>query len=483
MSNALSVVCLILAGASSLWAAEITIPAPRLQDQIRGGLLGHILGDLNGLKHEMKYIDEPGSVASYVPSLPDGAWTDDDTDVEWVYLLDMERSRTILLAPARIAGLWKRHVNRRIWCSHLYLRQLLDIGIEPPLTGSVHLNPWADFNLSAQFVSESWGLIAPGMPRAAARIGTHYTHVSIDGEPVQSTHLFTSMIATAFLTSHMDKILNAGVAAMDPSSDMRRAVLDVREWHKRHPQEWQTTRRLLKEKYARYGGHDMRDRNGVILNGASVIAALLYGKGDFAETARHAFNFGWDADNNAATACTVIGVIKGAAWMNSQGWQIKDVFRNTSRDEMPADETITKFGDRLIGLAEQVIAEQGGRKVAGGYRIRTETPAPLERLPDPARQFSELRARLKPEIETGIVRGSSTAQQQARAAYLAICLDYAASMKQEYPDAWARALRTLASYPKMLDVIYYQSGPAGEAIRSKAAAAGLAKPAAPLKFE
>lgn len=482
MSSASWSLLLILIASPSLRAAEVTVPASRLQDQIRGGLLGHILGDLNGLRHEMKYIEEPGSVTSYVPSLPDGAWTDDDTDVEWVYLIEMERTRATLLPPARIAELWKRHINRRIWCSHLYLRQLLDIGIEPPLTGSAHLNPWADFNLSAQFVSESWGLIAPGMPRTAARIGTHYTHASIDGEPIQSTQLFTSMIATAFLTSDIDKILDAGVSAMDPSSQMRRAVLDIREWHKRNPQEWQTTRRLLKEKYARYGGHDMRDRNGVVLNGASAVAALLYGKGDFVETARHAFNFGWDADNNAATACTVVGVIKGAAWMNSQGWNIKDVFRNTSRDDMPTDETITKFGDRLIAVAEQVITEHGGGKTAGSYRIRTETPALLERLPDPDKQFAALRAGLRPVIEAEINTPSSTVQQ-ARGAYLAICLDYAPAMKQKYPDGWAKAIQALAGYPKMLDVIYYQSGPAGDKIRAKAAAAGLPKPAVPLKFE
>ena len=92
--------------------------------------MGQILGDLNGLRHEMKYIAEPGNVERYVPSLADGAWTDDDTDIEWIYILEMERSGTLLLPPGRMAELWRRHINRRIWCSHLYLRQLLDIGIE-----------------------------------------------------------------------------------------------------------------------------------------------------------------------------------------------------------------------------------------------------------------------------------------------------------------------------------------------------------------
>lgn len=471
----LKVYLLLFIAACALPGADVTVTAARLQDQIRGGLLGHIIGDLNGLKHEMKYIAEPGKVESYVPSLPEGGWTDDDTDVEWVYLLEMERSKTLLVPPARIAELWKRHINRRIWCSHLYLRQLIDLGIEPPLTGSVALNPWAGFNLSGQFVSESFALISPGMPRTAARIGTHYTRVAVEGEPIQATQLFTTMIATAYLTSDMEKILDAGLAALDPGSKMHQVVVDVRAWHKKYPKEWETTRRLTKEKYMWFGGQDVRDRNGVILNGASTIAALLYGKGDFAETARHAFNLGWDADNNAATACTIIGVIKGGKWMLSQGWDIKDVFRNTSRDNMPMDETITKFGNRLIALAGQVIVEHGGSKVTlkgePAWRIRTEAPALLEKL-----------AAAKPKIQTVLAPGASQ-QELAREAYLAICLDQAEDMRRKDPEGWTKALAALSTYPKVLQVIFYQSGPAGAEIRKKALAAGLTRPATAAKPE
>src|ERR1041385_372959 len=115
-------------------SAAVEIAADILEDKIRGGFLGQVLGDLNGLKHEMKYILEPGNVQDYTPALPDGAWTDDDTDIEWPYVVEMQKANTLLLPYDRIAEVWKRHINRRIWCSHLYLRQLLDLGIQPPLT-------------------------------------------------------------------------------------------------------------------------------------------------------------------------------------------------------------------------------------------------------------------------------------------------------------------------------------------------------------
>jgi len=457
------------------------IPADVLEDKIRGGLLGQVIGDLNGLEHEMKYIGEPGNVQEYTPALPEGAWTDDDTDIEWPYLLEMQRTETIMLPYTQIAEVWKKHINRGMWSSHLYLRQLMDLGIDPPLTGRAELNPWADFNLAGQFTSETWGLISPGMPQTAARIGIHYTHVSVVGEPIQSTQMIDAMIATAFFSSDMEQILNAGAAAVDPKSTMSRIIADVRQWARENPKDWRATRKLTKDKYCLYGGDDWRDRNGVWLNGASTIAALIYGAGDFVETVRHALNFGWDADNNAAASGAILGVIKGNKHLQSQGWNIKDQYRDTSRDDVPQDETITSYGDRLMAVAEANISRRGGSKatVRGKtvYRINAEQPGNVEPLADPEKRRVALRAEFRGQIEKGVTSGANT-REKARAAYLAICLDFAPAMKDRHPDQWSQAIQSLASYPRVMQVIFYEAPvPAGEAIRQKANAAGLETPA------
>ncbi|HYW78153.1 MAG TPA: ADP-ribosylglycohydrolase family protein, partial [Thermoguttaceae bacterium] len=355
----------------------VRMPAEQLRDKIRGGLLGQMLGNLNGLEHEFKYFEEPGNVATYTPSLPNGAHTDDDTDFEWVYIVEMQRRGTVYLAPGEIADLWRSRINRRIWCSNQYARQLMDLGLQPPLTGRVALNPWAEFNISGQFLCETFGLLAPAMPATAARIGLNYTTVAIDREPAQTTQLFTAMIATAFVEDDIDTLLDAGLAAIDPHSELRQIVADLRRWHSQHPDDWRATRRLLRDKYTRHNG-SMRDNNGYELNTGSTIAALLYGQGDLVQTLKTAFNFGWDADNNAATAGTIVGVVKGYRWMLAQGWQIVDRYENTTRDNMPGDETITSFADRLIDLAETVIKENGGKREMSGatpvYVIPVESP-------------------------------------------------------------------------------------------------------------
>ncbi|UCG46641.1 MAG: ADP-ribosylglycohydrolase family protein [Phycisphaerales bacterium] len=468
---------------SSCSAAEVSgefveLSAKTIEDKIRGGFVGQMLGNLNGLAHENRYYDEPGHVKEYVPSIADGARTDDDTDIEWVYVVAMQRNETIMLAPEQITQLWKRHINRHIWCSNLYVRQLMDVGIDPPLTGNLALNPWANFNISGQFVCETFGLIAPGMPQTAAGIGLHYTHVSIDGEPAQATQLFTAMIATAFVTDDIDGILEAGLASIDPRSQLNSIVRDVRRWHGQYPKDWRTTRRLVRDKYTLHKSRT-RNQNGYELCTAATVAAILYGQGDFVATLRHAFNFGWDADNNAATAGAVVGVIKGYDWMREQRWNIKDVYRNTTRPGMLEDETITSFCDRIIELAGRVIAGNGGRKITRDgqdvYRILIQAPANIERLPRLRQQVAKLKSDLGRRIEADL--GSDSAvRDRARAAYLAICLGMATSLREKNPEQWAAGLSALRQYPGLLDVLFNKSpGPAGDNLRAAATAAGLNK--------
>ena len=473
---------LLCGGSAAAWADDgagprVEIPADVLEDKIHGGLLGQLLGNLNGLPHEMKYLDEPGNVDEYTPALPDGARTDDDTDLEWMYVCAIQQSPTLFLAPGHVTTLWKRHVNDHVWCANLYARQLMDLGIEPPLTGHVAVNPWSDFNISGQFVCETFGLVAPGMPQTGARIGLRYTRVTIDGEPAQATQLFTSMITTAFITDRMEAILDAGAAAVDPQSEIGRIVADVRGWHAQNPRDWRATRKLIQQKYSRFDGA-MRDRNGYELNTASTIAALVYGQGDFVQTLKTAFNFGWDADNNAATSGTIVGVIKGHHWIEAQNWQIVDRYANTSRPGMPEDETITRFAGRLVSLADRVIVDRGGHKTSVDdrlvYRIRREEPANVQPLPDTTAQFAKLRSKLKPEIEAALM-GEATVQEHARAVYLAICFDLAEPLRRQAPEQWTQAASALDEYPGLLRALAESPTPAAIELRKRAAALGVGK--------
>jgi hypothetical protein len=213
----------------------------------------------------------------------------------------------------------------------------------------------------------------------------------------------------------------------------------------------------------------------------STIAALLYGDGDPAETLRTAFNFGWDADNSAATAGAVVGTLKGHRWMMSQGWRIVDRYQNTTRDGMPEDETISSFADRLVELAETVILEEGGERVRVSgrpvYRIPRQPPANVYPLTDREAQRARMRADLGGEIESLVLRGPST-RDRARGAYLAICLDLAPEIAAAHPAKWQAAVRALGGVPRVAENLYDKEPdtPAQRSLQARATAAGFGPP-------
>jgi hypothetical protein len=193
-----------------------------------------------------------------------------------------------------------------------------------------------------------------------------------------------------------------------------------------------------------------------------------------------AFNLGWDCDNNAAVAATIIAVIKGYSWMQDQGWDIVDRYHNTTRAGMPEDETITGFAHRIADLAARAIVAQGGEAVGGEdnvvYRIRREPPANVEPLVDPGEEATRVRQTLEPEIRRDLA--SHDPLSRARAAYLAICLDLAAGIEKERPERWAVAVEDLNEQSNLLQVLFHFSPtPMAEDLRSRALAAGVEPPA------
>ena len=72
----------------------------------------------------------------------------------------------------------------------------------------------------------------------------------------------------------------------------------------------------------------------------------------------------------------------------------------------------------------------------------------------------------------------STIEQKARATYLAICLDLAGTLSQNAPRRWQDGLSALSGYKNVVQAIYHHAPiPAGDRLRAKAHAAGLARPA------
>jgi hypothetical protein len=200
----------------------------------------------------------------------------------------------------------------------------------------------------------------------------------------------------------------------------------------------------------------MRDRNGIELNTGAIIVSLLYGKGDFAESLKLSFNMGWDADCNAATVGTILGVVYGHRKMMHEGWQIVDLYKNTTRDNMPGDETITSFADRIVELFEMANEQNGGKKIIAGqklvYEIPAEIPAPVIWIKSLEIQKQLLKAEFEKAVIDGILNGDREAK--ARAAYMAVCFDMDVDINEKHPEQWKDACFQLSGYWKIMANIF-----------------------------
>jgi hypothetical protein len=91
-------------------------------------------------------------------------------------------------------------------------------------------------------------------------------------------------------------------------------------------------------------------------------------EGDFDESLILALNFGWDAEYNVATVEIIIGVTYCYQRMMNHNdrynpeWEMVDRYKITTRGNMPMDETITSFADRIIELFEMLNEADGGKK-------------------------------------------------------------------------------------------------------------------------
>lgn len=386
------VAIMLLLGFATLQAvAEDDMPVTaeisraELLDRIRGGWTGMLIGGLEGLPHEFKYREQPRDTLPEFTFLENGARSDDDNDIEWLHLWFMDKEAVTKLPYPRIVEIWKANMNSGIWAANKKARELMEQGIVPPETGSVARNPHAWYNLSGQFCVESYGLIAPGMPQTAADIGLHYARIAVSEEPLQATQFWTSLLSLlAFHQGSLEDALQLALAAVDPKSAMAEAVADARKAFYAHPADWKAARRDIHEKWEK---QRRWNDNSTPVNGAAVCLALLYGNGDFYRTLQYAMAIGYDADCNAATAGSVVGVRLGFQRIAAlPQFKMPDRYVNNTRPQLPAECKVSEQAETLLRVAERVILANGGERITigpqPGYRVKLQAPRLIQPLPE-----------------------------------------------------------------------------------------------------
>jgi hypothetical protein len=339
-----------------------------------------------GLPFENNYIDEPvpflvdrvythsddaaleinrDDWRGYIPIFMDaveGAFADDDTDIEFVTLHAVEKYGLDITYP-EITDIWKKHINRRIWVANRTARTLMDKGLVAPETGRKENNKnW--FQIDPQLVNEIWSAFYPGMTKKAGERALWGARITNDDWGTHPTIAYGVMISAAFFEKDVEKLVQIAIDAVPNEGPFAEGMRDVVKWHKEND-DWRDTRKKIHDKYYRYKKGSYEAPVSVVSslnNGLCGIMAILYGEGDFMKTVGIAVSAGYDCDNQAATCAGLIGVINGTKCLPIE--MVKK-FNNQyicfTRDDIQIATPLSEIEERIAAIAKRAILDNGGR--------------------------------------------------------------------------------------------------------------------------
>jgi ADP-ribosylglycohydrolase len=403
VSRLVAILAVFTVFALGVHAEERAISEEELLDKISGFWLGQIVGNYMGFPFENLYVDEPipmlvdriytyaddetlkinrNDLRGYIPiftAAVEGAFSDDDTDIEFVTLHAVEKYG-LDITHAEITEMWKKHINRKIWVANRTARELMAQGLVAPDTGRKENNRnW--YQIDPQLVNEIWSAFYPGMTKKAAERALWGARITNDDWGTHPTIAYGAMISAAFFEKDTENLVQRAIEAVPNEGPFAEGIRDVVKWHKQNA-DWRVTRQKIHDKYYRYKKGDYEAPVSVVSslqNGLCGIMAVLYGEGDFMKTVGIGVSAGYDCDNQAATLGGLIGVLHGAGCipdrlMKSKYWKepFNNQYVNYTRDELPIITPITEIVDRIAAVAKTAILDNGGRmeiRVRDGQKL------------------------------------------------------------------------------------------------------------------
>lgn len=257
-----------------------TISKGVLHDKIMGYWVGQLVGNFMGLPFEFQYNDQPmplepqtyydlgsgraaglrvnadgrGRIPQRLNRLQ-GAYTDDDTDIEFVTLHALE-NHGLDLNYKQIAGYWKNYVHITVnggdalWFANRVARENMNRGQLPPQTGSQSQNRYW-WTIDPQLVNELWSAVYPGMIDKAVERAEWGARITSDSWGTHPTRFYAALYSGAFFSSDVDKLYEIGMSKVPGDSPFHQGLKDIRRWKNESPHDWKPTWYKIKNKYAR----------------------------------------------------------------------------------------------------------------------------------------------------------------------------------------------------------------------------------------
>lgn len=448
LKSILVVLLVMLVASATLAHADDCTPSPDLgadqlsrcayAERLRAMWLGESIANWTGLTTEGVRIEPPfytdadwgldqnldWKINDTIDFVLQDPWlSDDDTDIEYVYLNLLDDHATTTLTAQQIADGWKANINDFIWVANAQARGLMDWGALPPMTSMGSLND--DFlEIDAQLTTEIFGALAPGMPAKALAMADLPIRTTAFGYAAHAAQFYVVLYS---LANEIDPALSRPEQIVGLVKEARKYIPDtsksadiidfVLNAYLANPDQadWTTTREAIYQRYhgdARANGFVYRDWNESSVNLAAGVLALLYGQGDFRRTVQIGALSGWDSDNGTATMGGLLGLMYGYDNLVAQfpDVQLSDHYhshrtRPTMPDYLPddaeAEDTFSLMAARMLPIVDQAVREAGG-SVDGDLWTRPALPAD-ELQANPLVQLTERSANVQVPLAGGTV--------------------------------------------------------------------------------
>ena len=178
-------------------------------------------------------------------------------------------------------------------------------GYQPP-DSAMYKNPYREW-IGAQIRGDYFGYVNPGEPEKAAEMAWKDASISHIKNGIYGEMFVSAMLACAAVTDNIKDVIYGGLAQIPMKSRLYTSVMRLIDRYDNGISQEEAFADIHRE-WDDYDGHDWCH---TISNALIVVAALLYGAGDFGKSICMAVETGFDTDCNGATVGSVLGMILG----------------------------------------------------------------------------------------------------------------------------------------------------------------------------